>query len=92
MIVRPTVTQSFERDIRPLFRERDRDSMKRSFDLWSLDDVRAHASTILSASNESECLATRPGRNPTSTRCRADMAVSVPACLTRQGLAALRSV
>ncbi len=42
------MTLSFERDIRPLFRERDRESMKRHFDLWSVDDVRAHASTILS--------------------------------------------
>ncbi len=38
------MTLSFERDIRPLFRERDRESMKRHFDLWSVDDVRAHVS------------------------------------------------
>lgn len=38
---------SFETQIKPLFRERDRQSMERAFDLWSVDDVRAHASKIL---------------------------------------------
>ena len=33
---------SFERDIRPLFREKDRTSMLRAFDLWSFTDVVAH--------------------------------------------------
>jgi hypothetical protein len=36
----------FESDIKPLFREHDRSSMLRSFDLWSYDDVRTHASSI----------------------------------------------
>jgi hypothetical protein len=30
---------SFEQQIKPLFRERDRQSMKFAFDLWSHDDV-----------------------------------------------------
>jgi hypothetical protein len=30
---------SFDRDIKPLFREGDRDSMISAFDLWSYDDV-----------------------------------------------------
>jgi hypothetical protein len=34
-------------DIKPLFRERDRDSMRFAFDLWSLDDVSTHADAIL---------------------------------------------
>ena len=38
---------SFERDVRPLFREKDRDSMRRAFDLWSLSDVQAHQDAIL---------------------------------------------
>jgi hypothetical protein len=38
---------SFERDIKPLFRERDRESMKRAFDLWSHDDVARHSDAIL---------------------------------------------
>ena len=37
----------FEQHIRPLFRERDRDSMLFTFDLWSLDDVSTHADSIL---------------------------------------------
>ena len=38
---------SFASDIKPLFRERDRQSMKSHFDLWSYGDVEAHASDIL---------------------------------------------
>jgi len=38
---------SFETDIKPLFRERDRDSMDSHFDLWSYDDVSEHADAIL---------------------------------------------
>ena len=38
---------SFERDVRPLFREKDRDSMRRAFDLWSYSDVQAHQDAIL---------------------------------------------
>jgi len=40
-------TISFERDIRPLFRERDRESMRFAFDLWSYDHVRRNAGPIL---------------------------------------------
>jgi hypothetical protein len=38
---------SFERDVKPLFRERDRGSMSSSFDLWSYDDVSANSDAIL---------------------------------------------
>jgi hypothetical protein len=38
---------SFATDIKPLFREHDRQSMERAFDLWSFEDVRAHAADIL---------------------------------------------
>jgi hypothetical protein len=38
---------SFETDIRPMFRERDRESMESHFDLWSHDDVSEHADAIL---------------------------------------------
>ena len=44
-----TATPSFESDIRPLFRESDRDSMLAVFDLWSFDDVKANADKILAA-------------------------------------------
>ena len=37
----------FEEHVKPLFRERDRTSMKFAFDLWSYDDVRANADGIL---------------------------------------------
>ena len=37
---------SFDADIKPLFREKDRDSMRRAFDLWSHSDVEAHADDI----------------------------------------------
>jgi CDGSH-type Zn-finger protein/truncated hemoglobin YjbI len=37
----------FEQHIKPLFRERDRTSMKFAFDLWSYDDVRGNAEDIL---------------------------------------------
>ena len=38
---------TFAQDIKPLFRERDRESMTFAFDLWSQADVQAHASGIL---------------------------------------------
>jgi hypothetical protein len=37
---------SFDSDIKPLFREKDRDSMRRAFDLWSYADVQVHADAI----------------------------------------------
>jgi hypothetical protein len=40
---------SFERDVRPLFRERDRGAMLgvAKFDLWARDDVAEHSQAIL---------------------------------------------
>lgn len=38
---------TFETDIKPLFREEDRDAMKWAFDLWSESDVRTNAGAIL---------------------------------------------
>jgi hypothetical protein len=40
---------TFEGDIKPLFRESDRDAMIAAFDLWSFDDVKANADAILGA-------------------------------------------
>jgi pimeloyl-ACP methyl ester carboxylesterase len=37
----------YEQDIKPLFRPRDRQSMRFAFDLWSYQDVSAHADAIL---------------------------------------------
>lgn len=44
-----TTDLSFERDIRPLFREKDRESMESHFDLWDHQDVAEHAESILGA-------------------------------------------
>jgi len=40
-------TPSYARDIRPLFRESDRESMEFAFDLWDYHDVCIHANDIL---------------------------------------------
>ncbi len=37
----------YEEDIKPLFRELDRDEMEWAFDLWSYEDVKEHAQDIL---------------------------------------------
>ena len=38
---------SFERDIKPLFRMKDRDSMMQAFDLFDYDDVVENAAAIV---------------------------------------------
>ncbi|MDX6337693.1 MAG: hypothetical protein QOG05_5033 [Streptosporangiaceae bacterium] len=38
---------SFERDVQPMFREKDRNSMLKAFDLWSRADVQSHQDAIL---------------------------------------------
>jgi hypothetical protein len=40
---------SFAKDIKPLFREKDRNSMRGRFDLWSYQDVRENAAAIFEA-------------------------------------------
>jgi hypothetical protein len=40
---------SFERDIKPFFRDKDRNSMLRVFDLFDYSDVAAHADAIVGA-------------------------------------------
>jgi hypothetical protein len=40
-------TISYAVQIKPLFRERDQQAMSRAFDLWSYDDVSAHADAIV---------------------------------------------
>jgi hypothetical protein len=40
---------SFERDIKPLFRTKDRDSMQAAFDLFDYADVVEHADAIVGA-------------------------------------------
>jgi hypothetical protein len=41
------IVPSYARDIRPLFRESDRDSMVFAFDLWDYQDVCRYAEDIL---------------------------------------------
>lgn len=43
----PDEPVSFEAHIKPLFREKDRNSMQFAFDLWDYDDVREHADDIV---------------------------------------------
>jgi hypothetical protein len=43
----PDEPLSFEQQIKPLFREGDRRSMRWAFDLWSLDDVARNSTAIL---------------------------------------------
>jgi hypothetical protein len=38
---------SFEKDIRPMFREKDRQRMEWAFDLWRFEDVRDNAPAIV---------------------------------------------
>lgn len=38
---------SYDADVKPLFRERDRTAMLKVFDLWSYDDVKGNAEAIL---------------------------------------------
>ena len=42
-----TSTPSFASDIKPLFREEDKDAMDYIFDLWNYNDVSTHADNIL---------------------------------------------
>jgi len=43
----PTQPTSFAKDIRPLFRDKDINSMKKAFDLSRYEDVRSHADAII---------------------------------------------
>jgi hypothetical protein len=45
---------SFARDIRPLFRDKDRGSMRRAFDLFDYSDVAANADAIVAALRSGE--------------------------------------
>jgi len=45
---------SFENDIKPLFREFDREEMEWALDLWSHADVKANASGILTRLEQGE--------------------------------------
>jgi hypothetical protein len=57
----PSEPISYAADIKPLFRERDRNSMLSHFDLWSYGDVSDHAPAILARLSRARCHATVPG-------------------------------
>jgi hypothetical protein len=40
---------SFETDIKPLFRDKDREAMEGAFDLWDHEDVSENSAAILAA-------------------------------------------
>ena len=42
-------TLSFERDIKPMFRQKDRDAMLQAFDLFDYDDIVERADDIVGA-------------------------------------------
>jgi hypothetical protein len=58
----PDESVSFERHIKPLFRQRGRHSMEWAFDLWSYGDVSQQADAILDRLQSASCRATAPGR------------------------------
>jgi len=43
----PALPVGYATSIRPLFRELDRNSMLKAFDLWRYEDVRGHQDAIL---------------------------------------------
>ena len=45
----PVFAPRFAQDVRPLFRDKDRDSMRSAFDLFHYSDVADHADAILGA-------------------------------------------
>ncbi len=59
----------FATDIKPLFRESDRQSMRMHFDLWSHDDVSQHAEAIFARLREGTmpCEGSWPKRGSTSS-------------------------
>lgn len=47
---------SFERDIRPLFRAKDCNAMRRAFDVFEYDDVVRHADAIATSQKRKNAL------------------------------------
>jgi hypothetical protein len=58
---------SFVRDIKPLFRTKDQESMRRAFDLSDYEDVARHADAILGALQSGKMPCDVPGPR---IRCR----------------------
>ena len=71
---------SYDADIRPLFRERDRGAMLSRFDLWSYDDVKANADAILGrlAAGSMPCDGAQPMTAEDAERFGEVVVVSIP--------------
>jgi hypothetical protein len=57
----PGEKPSFEQDIKPLFRQKDRDAMLAAFDLFDYDDVVEKADAIVGRGAAGRCRATACG-------------------------------
>jgi hypothetical protein len=69
---------SFERDIRPLFLESDRESMEWRFDLWSHADVSANSEVILERLSEGTMPCDRTWPDPDVEKFRQWVAEGTP--------------
>jgi hypothetical protein len=49
MVTPDSGSPGYEKDVKPLFRSKDRESMMKAFDLWKYEDVVAHAAAILAS-------------------------------------------
>ena len=70
---------SYETDVKPLFRERDRSSMLMFFDLWSYEDVKANAEAILERLTDGDMPCDGPWPSEQVERFRAWLAAGAPA-------------
>ena len=71
-------TLSFEKDIRPLFREKDRQRMEWAFDLWRYEDVRDNASGIMERIEDGSMPCDEPWPPDQTERLRAWMQAGTP--------------
>ena len=72
-------TPGFAADIKPLFREGDRDAMEFAFDLWDYDDVAGNADAILDAVAQGSMPCDRPWSEPEVAKLRSWIEAGKPA-------------
>lgn len=68
----------FETDIKPLFREQDRQAMDFMFDLWSYEDVQANADDIVDRLEDGSMPCDSPWEDETVQRFRTWMDEGCP--------------
>jgi hypothetical protein len=71
-------TLSFEKDIRAMFREKDRQRMEWAFDLWRYEDVRDNAPGILERIEDGSMPCDEPWPPEQIERLRAWIAAGTP--------------